>query len=82
MSTGKDGAGNTYFEVGNVRITCVEKTFNGKPGLRIQAYQTNGRLNTGPELPIATKTTRFPLLRAIVEATELIGKGYGFEGEE
>lgn len=38
----QDGSGNTYFDVENIRITCVPETFDGNPGLRIQAYKGQG----------------------------------------
>jgi len=34
-----DGKGNEYFDVENIRVTCVGKTWGGDSGIRIQAYK-------------------------------------------
>lgn len=56
-----DGSGNSYIEVGNLRITLIHKA-NGWAGpefsqyLRIQAYKDPARsreLHMGAEVPIA-----------------------------
>jgi hypothetical protein len=68
-----DSAGQSYTDVGNIRITRVAQTWNGQPGLRIQSYQVNGRLNPGAEIPIQDKSAAFDLLRALLEALNVDG---------
>jgi|WetSurMetagenome_2_1015567.scaffolds.fasta_scaffold19076_3 hypothetical protein len=52
-----DSAGNTYFDVGNIRITAIPSTWDqGRPGLRVQAYKGVGdALNPGAEIPVPDK---------------------------
>ncbi|RLC02338.1 MAG: hypothetical protein DRI57_30170 [Deltaproteobacteria bacterium] len=70
----QDGRGNTYFDVENIRITCVPETFDGNPGLRIQAYKGQGNaLFPGAEIPIPDKSTAFDLLKTISKALEANG---------
>lgn len=63
-----------HFDVSNVRITPVKKTWAGCPGLRIQAYRADGkRLYIGPEIPIPDTTAAFDLLKTIHQALEAVG---------
>jgi len=71
MQEKKDGKGNVYFDVGNIRVTTLPKTWDGNPGIRIQAYKGDGnKLFQGAELPIANKETAFDLFAAIHKAIE------------
>lgn len=63
-----DGAGQSYTEAGNLRITCVARTWNDSPGLRIQSYKANGQLNPGAEIPVPDKAAAFDLVNALLEA--------------
>ena len=72
-NTSKDGSNNSYFDVGNIRITSVKKTWDGKPGLRIQAYKPDGRLFQGAEIPIKDKNTAFDLVNGICRALDIVG---------
>jgi hypothetical protein len=67
-----DRAGQKYFEVGNIRITCIPTTWNGGPGLRIQVKRL-GRLLRGPEIPIADKTNAYELVKAFLCSLEELG---------
>ena len=70
----QDGRGNTYFDVENIRITCVPETFDGNPGLRIKAYKgQSNSLFSGAEIPIPDKSTAFDLLKTISKALEANG---------
>jgi len=73
MKAEQDGSGKTYFDVANIRVTCVEKTWSGQPGLRLQAYKENGQLNPGAEIPIPDKSVAFDLVSAIMEAVKANG---------
>ena len=70
-----DNAGNNYFDVENIRITALPRTWdNNKPGLRIQAYKGKGEaLFQGAEIPVADKQTAYELIKAIAKALEAIG---------
>lgn len=68
-----DAPGHTYFDVENIRITCIPQTWNGQPGLRIQAYKSDGGLFPGAEIPVPNKEIGFDLLKAISKALETIG---------
>jgi len=70
-----DGSGNTYYDVGNIRITCIPQTWdNNKPGLRIQAYKGSGdALFQGAEIPIPDKATAYDFIKAVAEALETNG---------
>ncbi len=72
MTAKTDSAGQKFFEMGNVRITCILKTFNGHPGLRIQACQ-NGKPMQGPEIPLADKADAFELVKAFLNGMEELG---------
>lgn len=75
MQAQTDSKGNTYFDVGNIRITSVEETWSGDSGIRIQAYKsgTSGALHQGAELPIPDKRTAYDFLKAIHHALEQNG---------
>ena len=76
MATRKtDGPGHSYFDVENIRITCIPQTWdNNKPGLRIQAYTGSGdALFQGAEIPIPDKATAYEFIKAIAQALELNG---------
>jgi hypothetical protein len=69
-----DNSGNEYFQVENIRITAVPKTWNNKPGLRIQAYKGKGdALFQGAEIPIPNKEIAYELIKAMAKALEIIG---------
>lgn len=68
-----DSAGQSYSEAGNIRITCVARTWNGQPGLRIQSYKENGQLNPGAEVPVPDKATAYDLINALTEALRANG---------
>lgn len=71
METKKDGKGNICFDVENIRVTVLPKTWNNEPGIRIQAYKGEGqKLFQGAELPIKNKEVAFDLLSAIHKAIE------------
>jgi hypothetical protein len=70
MESATDGSGHTYFEVGNIRITCIPNTWNDDPDIRIQAYKPEGGLFQGAELPVPSKEIAFDFLRAIHSAFE------------
>lgn len=70
----KDQTGNEYFEVGNIRVTALDRTWDGVPGIRIQAYKGTGKsLFLGAELPIKDRDTAYEFIRAIVQALEVVG---------
>lgn len=73
MESVTDSSGQTYFDVGNVRITCIASTWSDEPGIRIQAYKPEGGLFPGAELPVPTKEIAFDFLRAIHSAFETNG---------
>jgi hypothetical protein len=67
-----DSKGNEYFDVENIRVTCVGKTWGGDSGIRIQAYKGTGKsLHQGAELPVPDAATAYKLIAAIVAAFEL-----------
>ena len=70
----KDKSGNDYYEVGNIRITALENTWDdGKPGLRIQAYKGSGKsLFQGAELPIPDKASAYDFIKEMMNALEKI----------
>lgn len=71
MRTDTDKSGNTFFEVGNVRITAVPSTWDGSPGIRVQAKKGKGdSLHQGAELPIPDKETAYDFLRALHAALD------------
>lgn len=73
MSEKQDGRGQVYFDVDNIRVTVIPETFNGNPGIRIQAYTGEGnKLHQGAELPIRDKETAFDILAAIHKALDKI----------
>lgn len=70
-----DSKGNTYYEVENIRVTCIGETWGGDSGIRIQAYKGEGKkLHRGAELPISNEATAYKLIAAIVAAFELKNK--------
>jgi hypothetical protein len=72
MKKQTDSAGNEYFDVGNIRVTCIEKTWGESSGLRIQAYKGEGnKLHRGAELLVPDEATAYKLISAIVAAFEL-----------
>lgn len=72
MKTKIDGNGQTYFEVENIRITVKDQTWDDCPGLSIRAYQPNGSLHWGAEIPIRNKETAFDFLMGIYKAFEAL----------
>jgi len=67
-----DGKGNGYFDVHNVRVTCIGKTWGGTSGIRIQSYTGKGRkLHRGAELPVPDKATAYDIIAALVAALDL-----------
>lgn len=74
MKTEKDKNGNVFFEVSNIRITCISETWNGEPGIRVQAYTGEGKkLHRGAELPVPGKDVAYSLIVAIAHALEANG---------
>lgn len=72
MEKKTDSKGNDYFDVGNIRVSCIGKTWGGSSGIRIQAYDANGsKVYPGPELPVPDEATAYRLIAAIVAAFEL-----------
>lgn len=71
---GRDSSGNTFFDVGNIRVTALPDTWAGKPGIRIQAYKGQGdALFQGAELPIEDRAAAYDLIRALGHALEEAG---------
>lgn len=71
MKEGKDGSGNIYIEVNNIRVTQIPVTWAGVPGLRIQAYTGEGKkLHKGAEIPISKNETILDLISAIITLTK------------
>ena len=71
MESKQDQAGHMYFEVENIRITVIPETWNGEPGIRIQAYKGDGnKLFQGAELPLGKKNKAYDFLTAIHHALE------------
>lgn len=71
INPNKDSKGNIYFDVHNIRITKLNSTWGGNPGIRIQAYQGKGKkLHRGAELPIQNKEVAFDLFNVICKALE------------
>jgi hypothetical protein len=69
-----DGSGNNYFDVENIRITCLNETWAGTPGLRIQAYKADDKgLFMGAEIPIPSKEAAFNFVKALFAALEVVG---------
>ena len=67
-----DSKGHQYFDVHNVRVTCIGETWGGSSGIRIQAYTGNGnQLHRGAELPVPDKATAYDIIAAIVAALDL-----------
>ena len=67
-----DSSGNDYFDVGNISVSCIGKTWWGGSGIRIQAYDSEGKkVYPGPELPVPDEATAYQLIAAIVAAFEL-----------
>ncbi len=64
----EDRNGSAYFEVGNLRITCLAKSWDGNPGIRIQSYREGGGLHRGAEIPIPDRKSAFELLEAVSQA--------------
>ena len=71
MEGKKDGNGQTYFDVGYVRITCKEETWQGCPGLNIRAYKEKG-VHLGAEVPIRGQEDALDLLAVILEALRTV----------
>ena len=68
-----DGKGNEYYDIRNIRITCIGETWDGEnSGIRIQAYTGKGnQLHKGAELPIPDKETAYDLISAIIAVFNL-----------
>ena len=62
-----DKAGNSYYDVANVRITIIQRTRDGHPGLRIQAYKEGRGLFQGAEIPIPDKIIAFDLIQSLLQ---------------
>ena len=72
MTVKKDAKGNEYFDVRNVRVTCIGKTWGGSSGIRIQSYTgKGGRLHRGAELPIPNKEVAYDIIAAVLAALAL-----------
>ncbi len=72
MQQNTDSKGNPYFDVHNLRVTCIGQTWGGSSGIRIQAYTGEGNmLHRGAELPVPDKATAYDLITAIVAALSL-----------
>lgn len=72
MTAKIDRRGQKYFEVGNIRITCIPRCWNGGPGLRVQVKR-KGKLLRGPEIPITDKAEAYELVKAFVSSLEELG---------
>ncbi len=71
MEAQKDKAGQVYFDVENIRITVIPKTWTGESGIRIQAYKGKGKkMFQGAELPLGKKSKAYDFLTAIHQALE------------
>ena len=72
LEKGIDGKGNTYFKIGNIRVTRIKKTWDNRPGIRIQAYKNNKdkKLHRGAEFPVPNDDVAYGLIKAIVAALE------------
>jgi len=72
-----DSAGNTYFDVLNVRITCVPHTWDqGKSGIRIQAYRGASKgdaLHPGPEIPVENQGQAYEFANGLFHAWTQLG---------
>lgn len=80
-----DGSGNIYFDLGFknklpvARITAIEATYWGCPGVRIQAYRnpsSNDSLHEGPEIPFSIengKEEAFNFLTAFNKCLDVLG---------
>lgn len=70
----QDKSGHEYFEVENIRVTALDNTWDGTPGIRIQAYKGQGKsLFQGAELPIKDRDTAYQFVRAVMQALETAG---------
>ena len=69
MQVQQDGKGNDYIDVGNIRITYLEKCSwdSASPGLRVQAYRDgqSNSLHQGAEIPIKTPKIALEVIAAI-----------------
>ena len=74
----KDKNGNAYQDIGNIRITLVDKStrksdknWSGKDTLRFQSYkdEDNSSLHLGAEIPLENNKT-------IIELIEVLCKLY------
>ena len=66
----KDSTGKTFFDVcGVARVTVIPKTYNGSPGVRIQAYKGAGQaMHSGAEIPIPDKEAAYDFLAEMARA--------------
>lgn len=65
----KDSKGQGYQEVGNIRVTKIDKTWDGNPGLRFNAKKGEGnKLHRGAEIPVPNLSTAIKLIYAIISA--------------
>lgn len=72
MEKKTDSKGNVYYDVGNVRVTCLGKTWGDSSGVRIQAYVGEGnKLHRGAELPVPDKATAYDIIAALTAALAL-----------
>jgi hypothetical protein len=76
MSQSEDSNGQTYYEVDNVRITCLKSTFAGTPGLRIQSYRkdpsVSKSLNRGAEVPLPDEASGLRFVATILQAARTV----------
>lgn len=76
MQPQKDKNGNIYFDIGTIHITCIKKTKNGEPGIRIEKNWIPLPQKEGDpisiEIPIPDKSAAFDLLKGIYKALEII----------
>lgn len=73
MTPQTDSRGQAYFDVGNIRVTAIGKTWGGSSGLRFQAYSGKGNaLLRGAELPVPDPATAYQLMTSIVAALQTL----------
>ena len=71
MQEKQDGKGSIYFDVGNIRVTTLSKTWDGNLWIKIQTYKGDGnKLFQGAELPIPNKKIAFDLFASIHKTIE------------
>jgi len=72
MPKSTDKHGQLYWDVENIRITCLSPEFASTPSLRIQAYRKDPKvsqsLSRGVEIPIPTKGTGLEFITTVIDA--------------